>query len=109
MYNYDFSTTLGVDADIEPYGQLDFSDGDVLLLAQASPIIQGRPHYLIFRVHKFMLRHHSTIFDNMFEDATSDADTHDGIPLIHMPGDEAEDLARILTYLYNPSYALLSH
>ena len=104
MYNYDLGTSLGVDAVIEPHGQLDFSDGDILLLAQSSLVVLGRPHYLLFRVHKCMLRHHSAVFDNMFEDAVCGADTYDGIPLVHMPGDEAEDLARILTYLYNPSY-----
>ena len=55
--------------------------------------------YLVFRMHKFMLRHHSAIFDNMFEDATSGIDIHNGVPLVHMQGDDAEDLAGILTYL----------
>ena len=104
MYDYDFRAALEKDAIVERHPQLDFSDGDILLLAQSSVGIRGHPKYLVFRIHKFMLRHHSAIFDNMFEDATSGADVYNGVPLVQMAGDNAEDLALILTYLYNPSY-----
>ena len=136
MYAYDLRASLGPDALVERHPELDFSDGDVLLLAlapspphtaaapQGSPFSpsSGTPcigaaaqastpaRYVVFRVHKFLLRHHSPVFEHLFEDATADcdgADAHDGVPVVHMPGDDAADLARILTYLYNPAYVPL--
>ena len=104
MHDYDLNTVVGKDAVIERHSQFNFSDGDILLLAKSSLNCHNDRHYLLFHVHEFMLRHNSAIFDYMFEDATSGADFYNGVPVVQMAGDNAEDLALILTYLYNPSY-----
>ncbi|KAI0703883.1 hypothetical protein C8T65DRAFT_830892 [Cerioporus squamosus] len=76
-----------------------FPDGDVVLRAAGS---DGVSH--LFRVHKFLLKHHSMAFRDMFHAQDgSCSDTYDGAPVADMPGDRAEDLALLLSYLYNPS------
>ena len=58
---------------------------------------------LQFRVHSFMLAHHSPIFSDMFAlPSPSIADTYEGAPLVDMP-DKAEDLADLLKVLYDPT------
>ncbi|KAI0685439.1 hypothetical protein C8T65DRAFT_168711 [Cerioporus squamosus] len=78
--------------------QLYFPDGDLVLRAVGSDGVH------LFRVHKFLLKHHSMAFKDMFsaEDGSC-SDIYDGVPVADMPGDRAEDLALLLTYLYNPS------
>ncbi|RDX52303.1 hypothetical protein OH76DRAFT_204983 [Lentinus brumalis] len=78
----------------QPY----FPDGDVVLRAAASEGVH------LFRVHKHLLKHHSVAFNDMFhvEDG-SFSDTYDGVPVVDMPGDRAEDLALLLSYVYHPT------
>ncbi|TFK89419.1 hypothetical protein K466DRAFT_597824 [Polyporus arcularius HHB13444] len=78
--------------------RLYFAEGDLVLRAAGSDGVH------LFRVHKFLLKHHSMAFKDMFhaEDGSS-SDTYDGVPVADLPGDRAEDLALLLTYLYNPS------
>ena len=41
------------------------------------------------------------IFANMFADGTTmPGETYEGVPLMDMRGDQAEDLATLLSYLY---------
>ncbi|KAI1787046.1 hypothetical protein LXA43DRAFT_896846 [Ganoderma leucocontextum] len=90
---------------IDRHPQLYFADGDIALLAAKPPSENGGPpRYLTFRIHKFLLRHHSETFANMIADAHAETDAvYDGVPLVEMHGDNAEDLATLLNYLYNPS------
>ena len=99
----------------ERHPRLYFPDGDVVLAAQMSPCTDDvsvqqedvSPKYWLFRVHKFLLGHHSTTFANLFADAKATAgDMHDGVPLLQMIGDRAQDLALLLTYLYYPTLAI---
>ena len=90
-----------------------FSDGDIILAALRSahrppghePGGDGGPNYWLFRaIHKFLLGHHSMIFANMFADGTTmPGETYEGVPLVEMRGDQAEDLATLLSYLYYPT------
>ena len=90
---------------VEQHPRLYFPDGDVILVrglcfteSQDAP-----PRILLFRVHKAILSHHSPAFKNMFFDAVASAgDAYDGAPLVPMVGDRSEDLAQLLTYLYDP-------
>ncbi|KAI0703882.1 hypothetical protein C8T65DRAFT_741227 [Cerioporus squamosus] len=60
--------------------------------------------YLLFRVHKFLLRYHSAPFGHMFADANVGSDeTYDGVPMAEMHGDRAEDLGMLLNCIYNPA------
>ena len=91
---------LNVPAERHP--TLYFPTGDVVL--SASIDTGGPPTTQLFRVHKFLLMHHSTAFANMFTDAAADpGETYDGVPIVQMEGDDAEDLATLLNYLYNPT------
>ena len=97
---------------VQHHPLLYFPDGDVILSAQTAIPFHGlcytEPQYaspivLLFRVHKAILGHHSPAFKNMFLDATASAeDTYDGASVVPMIGDRAEDLAQLLTYLYDP-------
>ena len=97
---------------VEQHPRLYFPDGDVILSARTAIPVSGLcftesqdapPRILLFRVHKAILSHHSPAFKNMFLDAVASAgDTYDGAPLVPMVGDRAEDLAQLLTYLYDP-------
>ncbi|TBU47700.1 hypothetical protein BD309DRAFT_951203 [Dichomitus squalens] len=90
---------------IERHPQLYFPDGDIALLAVKEPLSHdGPPSFYVFRIHKFLLRHHSETFANMLADANSHTDNvYDGVPLVEMHGDKAEDLAQLLNFIYNPS------
>ena len=102
------------DLPIERHPELYLLPGDVVLVARTSPNTDdllseeqddAAPKYWLFRVHKFMLSHHSVAFANLFADANAaSGDIYDGVPLVRMEGDRAQDLALLLTYLYYPTY-----
>ena len=93
---------------LERHPELYFTDGDVVLAVKQTPKpdsaeSEGRPKYTLFRVHKFLLKHHSTAFANLFDDAkAAPTEVYDGVPLAHMHGDEAGDFVLLLSYLYDP-------
>ncbi|PIL28644.1 hypothetical protein GSI_08686 [Ganoderma sinense ZZ0214-1] len=90
----------------ERHPDLYFPDGDVILAVKQTPHSGAvePPKYTLFRVHKFLLKHHSTTFANFFADANvAPAEVYDGVPLAEMFGDRAEDFAVLLDYLYNPT------
>ncbi|KAI1782984.1 hypothetical protein LXA43DRAFT_848584, partial [Ganoderma leucocontextum] len=82
-----------------------FQDGDVVLAVKQAPMSDEEPrNYTLFRVHRFLLKHHSATFANLFADANAaPTEVYDGVPLAEMHGDKAEDFALLLSYLYNPS------
>ena len=93
---------------LERHPDLYFPDGDVVLAVQQTPKAddpaEGPLKCTLFRVHKFLLKHHSTTFSNLFADAdATPTEVYDGVPLAEMYGDKAEDFALLLSYLYNPS------
>ncbi|TDL17692.1 hypothetical protein BD410DRAFT_831408 [Rickenella mellea] len=75
-----------------------FPAGDLVLAAS----LKNPGHAdgsVLFRVHKFMLAHHSPIFNDMFALPPVDTiETYDGANLVHMP-DSAEDLEGLLRVL----------
>ncbi|TDL15825.1 hypothetical protein BD410DRAFT_796029 [Rickenella mellea] len=77
--------------------------GDLVLSALSNLKEHAAP--VLFRVHKFMLAHHSSIFRDMFaitaplEDCN---ESYDGAHVVHMP-DSAEDLEGLLKVLYDPT------
>ncbi|KAF9821599.1 hypothetical protein IEO21_00445 [Rhodonia placenta] len=94
---------------IQYHPTLYFADGDVALLAkQHLSDLNGVPVVImqIFRVHSFILKHHSPVFADMFglpAPENLDADeTHEGVPLVKLQ-DDGKDLASLLNALYNPS------
>lgn len=92
----------------EQHTDLYFPDSDVVLAVQQTP----RPEeeslkYTLFCIHKFLLKHHSATFANLFADANTapTPDVYDGAPqppLTKMHGDKMEDFMLLLSYLYNP-------
>ncbi|TCD68640.1 hypothetical protein EIP91_010295 [Steccherinum ochraceum] len=77
-----------------------FNDGDLILISSAA----GEQKYH-FRVHKFLLSHHSSVFADMLHlSVASDSPTVDGTPAVTLD-DKAEDLAGLLDALYNPASA----
>ncbi|KAI1784933.1 hypothetical protein LXA43DRAFT_860435, partial [Ganoderma leucocontextum] len=85
-------------------------NGDVVLAAKfASETNGGPPRYQLFRVHKFLLGFRSQVFANLFTDADADASnepSYDGLPLVELQGDNADDFALLLNYLYGPETSL---
>lgn len=64
----------------------------------------------LFRVHKFIMAHHSPVFADMLSmpappDVTVN-DIYEGVPLVAL-SDRASDLASLLNALYNPSYVII--
>ncbi len=91
---------------VERHAHLYFPEGDVILAAlkQTPKSDEAPPKYTLFRVHKFLLKHHSTAFSNLLVDAkAAPTEVYDDVPLAEMHGDKADDLALLLGYLYNPS------
>ena len=106
---------MAFDLPVEHHPRLYLAGGDVVLAAKTSPSIDlpptaGQapepPKYWLFRIDKFTLSRHSTAFNDLFTVASAAAgDTYDGVPLVPMPGDRAQDLALLLLYVYYPTYA----
>ncbi|KAI1787048.1 hypothetical protein LXA43DRAFT_740426 [Ganoderma leucocontextum] len=100
---------MNSNAVLERHPDLYFEDGDIVLAVKQtgtpeSDDSEEPPQYTLFRVHKFLLRHHSATFVNFFADANAaPTEVYDGVPLAEMHGDKAEDFALLLKYLYNPS------
>ena len=93
---------------LERHPTLYFSDGDVVIAASTDGATRdpesATPVSQVFRVHKFLLKHHSPTFANMFLDAdAASGESYDGVPMVELQGDKAEDLALLLNYLYNPT------
>ena len=95
---------------LERHPDLYFTDGDIVLAVKQTPkseddsSTEARLKHTLFRVHKFLLKHHSTVFANFFADANAaPTEVYDGVPLAEMHGDKAEGFALLLSYLYNPS------
>lgn len=92
-----------------------FPDGDVILeSAPKFPRIDVPPDSTpdppcttLFRVHRWLLAHHSPIFCDMFSlpypPEGSGDELADGVPVIKMM-DAAEDLESIVRIFYNPTY-----
>ena len=95
------------DAILERHSPLYFSNGDVVLSAKVSstPTSDSPPSYQLYRVHRPILRHKSTVLANLFADATP-AILYDGVPLVEMIGDSAEALASLLAFIYGLPYVL---
>jgi len=93
---------------LEPHPSLYLADGDIVLSALRSG---STTPYWIFRVDKVYLSRNSPIFADMLsipqftgedpESQTEIPETYDGVPLVRLP-DDAEDIAALLTVLYNP-------
>ncbi|TDL15805.1 hypothetical protein BD410DRAFT_796008 [Rickenella mellea] len=88
-----------------------FQDGDIILSA-----LNDDGSKILFRAHKFILAHHSPVFMGMFTLPQPQATIHeghsevegDGIQEVEMP-DRAEDLASLLSVLYDPSKLPYKH
>ncbi|KAI0746215.1 hypothetical protein C8Q80DRAFT_1271149 [Daedaleopsis nitida] len=87
---------------LEKHPRLYFADGDVVLAAKQPALATEPPRFQLFRVHKPILRHHSTILANMFGDATP-GEIFEDVPLVKLAGDDADGVALMLTFLYYPA------
>jgi len=100
----DLPTTETLGGDIEPqkHPAFYFHDGDVALSACNHDGTTS-----IFRVHKFVLSHHSPVFSDMFAlpQTTDSTEKYDNVVLVHMP-DAALDVETMLQILYDPSTSL---
>ncbi len=95
------STMNESDLTAERHPTLYFPNGDIVLSAS---IDSAPPRTQLFCVHKVLLTHHSTAFANLFADANpGSGESCDGVPMVELHGDKAEDLALLLNYLYNPT------
>ncbi|KAH9948096.1 hypothetical protein B0H21DRAFT_263908 [Amylocystis lapponica] len=90
-----------------------FSNGDIIL--SAPTVASGGNTVLprqLFRVHRFILSHHSHVFADMFslpipENAGNAVnEMYERAPLIAL-SDDASDLASLLSALYDPSTVIL--
>ena len=79
-----------------------YTDGDIILSAQAEA--ESPPILVLFRVDKLFLSRHSDVFRDMFAVAPSEnvEEHYDGVPLVQMPQDKAEDLALLIEVIYDP-------
>ena len=90
----------------QTHSTLYFPTGDVIIRAIAKNINEPSVTHL-FRVHTFMLAHHSPVLADMFTlPVTSNANEQlDGVPVIDFP-DDAKDVEGLLKVFYNPEYVL---
>ena len=98
--------TMAATVEMERHPRLYFPAGDIVLRAipAAAASDSGPQRFQVFRVHKFLLKHHSAPLGHLFEDASVTSDeTYDGVPMATMHGDRAEDLGMLLNYIYNPA------
>lgn len=99
-----------MDVDVEsskapkPHDILWYSDGSVVLATDL----------YLFKVHKSVLSHHSTVFKDMFEFPNIDAsetspggvgsgtaqEVYQGLPLVTLAGDKGEDVVHLLRAVY---------
>ncbi|PIL28618.1 hypothetical protein GSI_08660 [Ganoderma sinense ZZ0214-1] len=97
---------------IERHPKFYFPSGDIVLATKLAPQAddsEGPPRYQVFRVHKFLLALRSTVFSNLFADADGAASnelSYDGVPLVELHGDNTQDFALLLSYLYEPESSL---
>ncbi len=101
-----FLLQMDPNAVVERHPTFYIPNGDVVLAAKLTPQAdESPPRYQLFRVHKFLLGLRSTVFSNLFADAdaaASNSESYDGVPLVELHGDNAEDFALLLSYLYDP-------
>ncbi|KAJ7902098.1 hypothetical protein B0H14DRAFT_2428823 [Mycena olivaceomarginata] len=71
-------------------------DGNIVLSAKDK---ENRTIY--FRLHKSILAKQSPIFADMFT-AASPVDQYDGVPLVVMPGDDADEMRAFIALFYEP-------
>ena len=78
-----------------------FADGDIVLSAPSHKTVNS---VILFRVDTLMLKRHSPIFNDMlqFRPGTTSDEEYDGVPRVHLT-DRAEDLATLLSAMYNPA------
>ena len=57
----------------------------------------------LFRVDQRFLTRHSPIFADMFAlpSGTEKREEYDGVPIVHLPQDDAEDVTSMLQAIYN--------
>ncbi|KAH9948099.1 hypothetical protein B0H21DRAFT_735367 [Amylocystis lapponica] len=92
-----------------------FPDGDVVLSALMDPVQEDNilihPQQM-FRVHRFLLKHNSVFFSDMFSlpapERPNPNEVYDGVPLVPMQ-DSATDLASLLSALYSPAALPFKH
>lgn len=85
--------------------QFYFPDGDIVLSAPLGCAKGEAQRLQLFRVHKFLLSHHSVVFRDMFNLSTQPADASDlidGHPVVALQ-DDAKDVEELLHMLYNPA------
>ena len=91
---------------LERHPQMYFSDGDIVLAAKVSSeptsTASSPSKCQLYRVYRSVLRHNSPVFANLFADAAP-GELYDDVPLVEMTGDAAEDVANLLTFIYNQS------
>ena len=75
-----------------------FEDGDVVLSAK-----DKAGAATLFRVDQRFLTRHSPIFADMFAlpSGTEKREEYAGVPIVHLPQDDAEDVTSMLQAIYN--------
>ena len=98
---------MDANAIIERHAKFSIPSGDVVLATKFSPQADesGLPRYQVFCVHKLLLGLRSAVFSNMFAHADAAASkelSYDGVLLVELHGDNADDFALLLNILYYP-------
>ncbi|KAI0055887.1 hypothetical protein BV25DRAFT_1842665 [Artomyces pyxidatus] len=81
------------------------SDGNIIVRA-----LTGKSE-ILYRVHKSVLSMHSNFFEATFGEQGSDSaldtgsDHFEGVPILDMPGDDANDIRQFLMALYIPQFS----
>ena len=100
---------------LEQHPTLYFPHGDIILALKLAPLPSTDPvtaatgtvgtrqdRYQVYRVHQFLLSRHSQVFANMFSDSAP-GNSHEGVPVVEMIGDDPEVFSQMLSFLYGPS------
>ena len=89
-----------------------FPTGDVVLCVSATRSRGTDTQRLeeeYFRVDKALLSKHSRVFEDMFTfpPAPDGADMYDGVPLVHLVGDDFVAVEHLLDFMYDPSSVII--
>lgn len=100
------SVPLGISGSRKHHTALYFLDGDLILEATSSLSENATSSFVLFRIHRWLLAHHSPIFRDMlslpYPRSAGTDEIYDGVSVVKLT-DDARDVESLLQILYFPA------